>query len=498
MAEHLRALVVIVALAIIVFALAKKLYAGQIETATLNRWRNLWFALTFAAFISHSFWLYAVLAGLVLTIATKREENVVALFFVTLFAVPAAGLQVPGFGLINYMITLNHLRILELCLLLPVYFVMRSRGSTLTFGKLWPDRLLLLYAILVVALQLRDTTLTDTMRQGFYMFIDVLLPYYVISRALRHFDAFRQAIAALLLAAALLAAFAVFEAVQHWNLYSAVVTALDPEMNYGNYLGRGGILRARASTGHSIAMGYVMAVAVGLYLYWQGAVRGSFMRHIGWLGMLAGLIVPLSRGPWVGAAVIITIYLATGRAAVRRLMFLALGGVVALPLVAILPGGQRVFDFLPFVGMIERTNIDYRERLIDNALIVIQRNPWLGSVDYRRTPEMEALRQGQGIIDIVNTYIGVTLEYGLVGLSLFVLFFLSVLWGIRKTMRSFRDPNDELARLGRALFATLVGIMVIIFTVSSITIIPVVYWSVAGLGVAYAQMVRERMKTANG
>ncbi|MNJ71236.1 hypothetical protein D3C77_677560 [compost metagenome] len=34
------------------------------------------------------------------------------------------------------------------------------------------------------------------------------------------------------------------------------------------------------------------------------------------------------------------------------------------------------------------------------------------------------------------------------------------------------------------------GILVIIFTVSSITIIPTVYWSIAGLGVAYIQRVR--------
>lgn len=40
------------------------------------------------------------------------------------------------------------------------------------------------------------------------------------------------------------------------------------------------------------------------------------------------------------------------------------------------------------------------------------------------------------------------------------------------------------------LLATLTGILVIIFTVSSITFIPVVYWSIAGLGVAYIQMVR--------
>ncbi|MNC51808.1 hypothetical protein D3C75_1011160 [compost metagenome] len=69
-------------------------------------------------------------------------------------------------------------------------------------------------------------------------------------------------------------------------------------------------------------------------------------------------------------------------------------------------------------------------------------------------------------------------------------FFVTVLHGIRKAMRSFPDKDDEQRQLGRALLATLIGILVIIFTVSSITFIPVVYWTVAGLGVAYIQMAR--------
>lgn len=46
------------------------------------------------------------------------------------------------------------------------------------------------------------------------------------------------------------------------------------------------------------------------------------------------------------------------------------------------------------------------------------------------------------------------------------------------------------------LLATLLGILITIFTVSSITFIPVVYWSLAGVAVAYVQMVR-RFKLAH-
>ncbi|PTT97592.1 ligase, partial [Pseudomonas sp. HMWF031] len=106
------------------------------------------------------------------------------------------------------------------------------------------------------------------------------------------------------------------------------------------------------------------------------------------------------------------------------------------------------------------------------------------------------LIQGQGIIDIVNTYIGVALSVGLIGLALFVMFFVCVLHGIRKGMRSFPNKENEARRLGRALLATLAGILITIVTVSSITVIPVVYWSVAGLGVAYAQMARRLRQTS--
>ena len=103
---------------------------------------------------------------------------------------------------------------------------------------------------------------------------------------------------------------------------------------------------------------------------------------------------------------------------------------------------------------------------------------------------MQELKQGSaGFIDLVNTYVAVALSSGLVGLSLFAGFFIAVGTGIFRSFLQARDPEGELRLLGRALFATLAAILIMIFTVSSITFIPVVYWAVAGLGVAYARML---------
>ncbi|MHC8350281.1 O-antigen ligase family protein [Pseudomonas sp. RT4P38] len=495
MPEHFRALIVILVLAGVVFAMARRPAADLIPDRNFTRRRNLWFVLTLLAFVSHSFWVYAGIAAIVLTFARNSERNPVALFFLLLFLIPPSPVEIPGFGLINYFFALNHVRLLALCVLLPAFFALRRRADTVPFGRTWPDKLLAANMLLTSLLYLRETTVTDTLRQTLYLFIEVFLPYYVASRALKNLSDFKDALFGFVLAAMVLSLIGLFEYAKHWQLYSAVVNAMGMQWDPG-YLSRGGSLRASATTGQAIALGFVISVAIGFYLYLQENVRSKLQRSLGALLLAGGLYVPLSRGPWVGAAAMIVVFIGTGRKAVKRLMLLAAAGVLALPLLAIVPGGQKVLDLLPFIGTVEVENITYRQRLIDNAVIVIQRNPWLGSFDYRSTPEMQSLTQGQGIIDIVNTYIGVALSFGLIGLTLFVVFFVSVLQGIRKGMRSFPNKDDEARRLGRALLATLAGILVTIVTVSSISVIPVVYWSVAGLGVAYAQMARRLKHTS--
>ena len=495
MPEHIRALIVILVLAGIVFALARRPAVDLIPLHDFTRRRNLWFALTLLAFVSHSFWVYAGIAAIILTVARRRERNPLALFFLLLFLIPPAPAQIPGFGLINYFFALNHIRLLALCLLLPAFFMLRRQASTLSFGRTWPDKLLATYLLLTSLLYLRDTTLTDTLRQTLYLFTDVFLPYYVASRALQELSDFKDALLGFVLAALLLALIGLVEFSRHWLLYSALIGALDMHWEMSSYLDRGGLLRASATTGQAIALGYVISVAIGFYLFLRESVRSRLQQCLGALLLAGGLFAPLSRGPWIGAAVMITVFIATGRSAVKRLMLLAIAGVLALPLLTIVPDGQKILDLLPFIGTVDVENITYRQRLIDNSVIVIQRNPWLGSFDYRNTPEMQSMIQGEGIIDIVNTYIALALDIGLIGLTLFVVFFAAVLLGIRTAMRSVPNKDDEARRLGRALLAVLAGILVTIFTVSSITVIPVVYWSVAGLGVAYAQMVRRLKRT---
>jgi O-Antigen ligase len=490
MQEHLRALSFILVLAIPVFVIAKgSACALATSSKDFERRRNLWFAITLTAFLSGNFWICMAGVGILLLAIVPREPNKLAMYFALLFAVPAISAQIPGMGIVNYVFAIDYVRLLALTVLLAGFLQILARPERVRFGSLPTDKILLAYLVLLFALQLDVDSLTNTLRHSvFYAFIDVFLPYYVASRAIRDAREFRDVLMAFVVAAMLLAAVGAFEFARHWLLYRSLEGSLGMRWGGANYLLRAGLLRAEASTGQPIALGYVMAVAIGFFLYLRRSVPNAGAWGIGMALLAVGVVAPVSRGPWVGTAVILFVYLATGPSAGWRLVKIAYAGLLLLPVLLVSPVGEKVVDLLPFVGTVEVHNITYRERVLAISIQQILRHPWFGAFDALSAPEMQDLRQGQGIIDIVNTYLGVGLDSGLLGLGLFCGFFTTVLVGVFRTLGRLHDQQGEAHLLGRTLLATLVGILVMIFTVSSISVIPVIYWSVAGLSVAYVQL----------
>jgi O-antigen ligase len=171
---------------------------------------------------------------------------------------------------------------------------------------------------------------------------------------------------------------------------------------------------------------------------------------------------------------------------------MALAVAVIFPVYLASPYGKEVLDALTFsnaTAAITEDSVAYRQRLVQVAIQIVLQNPFFGAYNYIYSSALQELKQGEGIIDIVNSYVAIALASGLVGLSLFTGFFIAVLTGIFRSMRRLTDRTGELYELGRVLFSVLVCIMIIIATVSSIEVIPVIYWSVAGLGAAYVRML---------
>ena len=95
----IKALIVVLAIAIAVFAIAKPICVRYMDTTAYNRRRNIWFALTVVGFASPSIWVYAAIAMPVMFVAAQRDENPLALYAILLFVVPNAGVTIPVIGI---------------------------------------------------------------------------------------------------------------------------------------------------------------------------------------------------------------------------------------------------------------------------------------------------------------------------------------------------------------------------------------------------------------
>ncbi len=491
MPEHLRALVVLLVLSTTVFTFAKAPACAVASTAgDFERRRNLWIGITLILFLAHNYWIYIFFAGALLFFAQSREPNRMAMYFFVLLAAPAIPGKVTGLGVVNFLFDMHYIRLLSLVVLFPAFLYLRKQPGAETFGRLIPDKLLAGYLILIPLLMVSYAPFTVTLRQAvFNPFVDIFLPYYVASRGLRSAQDFRDALMAFLVAALVLGVTLAFETARGWLMYHAVEQALDAHWGFGQYLYRGSNLRASGTTGHGLAAGYVIAVAMGLFLYVKKLVPNRTARAFAWLLLAAGILAPVSRGPWVGAATMLLVFIATGHAPMRGFIRLGVIGVILVPLILVSPMGATIIDHLPWIGTVENANVVARALLVEVSTQVILENPFFGRFDYVDNPLIQGLRGSDGIIDIVNNYVIVGLSNGLVGLSLFAGTFLAAGFGAYKGMRSLADKTDERHILGQALLATLVGILVIIGTVYPMEVILAVYWSVAGVCVAYARML---------
>lgn len=500
MSTHYKAMLVVMAIAVLVFLIGKPLLCKFMAPADFVVRRNVWLGLNLAAFLIPQYWAYVGIASVLLAYGAKRDSNPAALYMSLQLAMLPVGLNVPTFGLFNQLFVLDHLRLLALVVLLPMAIgLARQRGtmnrSPYQYGGRcsigFPaDVLLLSYAALQIGLLMPYESITGTFRRMVLLGIDVLLPYYVLSRACRTRESVVDVMAGFALAMFVAAALAAFEVAKGWLLYLGIQDQWAAPAIV-NYLMRGDYLRAQVSSGHSIVLGYAMAVAFGFWLYLQSRVAARGWRWLAMLTLVAGILLPFARGPWLGAALLLLVFLGLGPNRANRLFkvigLFALGGVLS----TLLGYGDKIIDALPFVGTLDESTIDYRQRLAEQSWLLIQQNPFFGSPWY--LAHLEELRQGQGIIDLVNAYAGIALAYGLVGLGLFVGFFGFVVIKAVRAIRAAAGSDPDLSLMGASLVACMIAGLFMIATVNLYLSVASITWSLAGLTVSYLVLSRQSL-----
>lgn len=488
MPEYIRALIVILVLASVFFALIKvSATAIAILPADFVRRRNTWFLITLAGFLSQNYWIFVVALIIVVNNAAGKDSNKVALFFFLVLALPQINVEVPGFVGIRYLVSINYVKILTLILLLPVCIAARKIAIKSKSQDFTSDKILILYILLNLVLQARYDSVTGLARSIVGWIIDVIIPYYAISRSVKNLKDFRDILMSFAVAGMLASVVAIFEFSRRWLLYSSAGDALGVIFDPG-YLARSDYLRALATSGQPIVLGCVIVVSMGFY---AGLHKAILDKKIYWLGfalLVGGLLAPLSKGPWLGAIVLGLVFLITGTNVISRSIKMVGAGLIFGAMLTPTDFGQKIISLLPFVGDVDSENLTYRKQLFNISFEIILNNPMFGSIDYLLN--MEELRQGQGIIDLVNTYLIIALNTGLIGLSLYLLFFANIGFGTIRKMKTF-SPGEDAYLLGRAIVGTLGAFLLMIASVSPIYHITLILWSLAAFGLAYSKLAKE-------
>jgi hypothetical protein len=496
--EGLKELVVVLAIATVIFGFAKPAALQFSSEVDFARRRNVWFILTAAAFLSPNFWLFALVAVPLLVFAGLKDTNPIALYLLLLHVIPVIEVDVPMVGM-RHLFELDIYRLLSLCVLIPALWRWRSSHRKAGLQRLdLVDYLLLgfgaMQALVFIPpdlphhLLLQDSP-TNMLRRACLFFIDTYLVYFAVRRCCPDRRALLEALAAFCLSCALMAGEAAFETMWHWLLYPEIGVRWAGDVNF--YAMRGGWLRALASSGNALALGYLLAMGFGFWLYLKSRIESRHLRIavplLLWLGMLAAY----SRGPWLGALLIYFMFAALGSGVPSRL-FKALCSVVLIGgVIAISPLGKRITDVFPFLGgHIDQYNVAYRERLAHSAWVLIRQNPILG--DRFAYLKMQDMRQGMGIIDLVNSYAEVALFYGLLGLALFLGPLLVALLRAYRVARGALRYDPDLASLGIILSACVLGTLLMMASCSFILGYQKMFYVLMGLLTAYARMGRRQ------
>jgi len=459
-------------------------------------WVTIWVIVTAMTFLIPNFWIYAFLLIIGLHYYTRNNPTLkISLFFVLLPSIPAATISIPGFGIINYLFDIGHHHILSIVLLGPLLMTKYKGFNPNKAVNLF----VLCYFLVTVGINFRDLDITVALRLSVVHAIIMIIPFYAISRSIHKPEDLKKIMYAAIFGIFIQSTLGIAETLKGWHLYNSATASLGTDWGIGGYMSRNNLLRASASLGHPIILGYISAIGLGLFLFFY-PTNAPKMRPYFWIAFLCfsgGLITSLSRGPWVGAAVLLFLFIITGRKAVGKFAKVAAASTIVLAILSMSPAGQNFIELIPFVSSDEQNHavstISYRQRLLEQSWIVIKRNPFFGSSDYPETPEMQSMIQSEGIIDLVNSYLQIALSTGLIGLGFFLASFgvvLLKLYKLRSTLKSNVKFKDLLLQ-NRVFIATIIGIMVTIFTVSGIGVTQIYYWSILGLACAYFKVAKK-------
>lgn len=397
--------------------------------------------------------LLAIATPFALFLYPTDKRHAPAIFFCLLFLFPDdITYQVPFPGL-------NYLFEYQWWLIVVILFMLRFRPTLSHLRPNATDIFFILFVVSVIAMDFRGVSITEGARRATMTSLYYLVPYFIFRRAFGSFDDFRQLLHGFVIVAVFLAALALVSQAVKWDFMKFQSFRVEPEYRFG--------LVRLGTTLSTVLLGTV--VAIGLLAAW--VQRNPLITRISPRQLLTVLMFFLailstgSRAAIVFALISITICIFHRRLTSFRFRAITVALISTYSVLL-----QRVVSFdTTSLDTSDYDTFGYRQRLIQASLKKIGETPWLGDHQFLDSWHFNDLVQGQGIVDIVNRYLQIGLEYGVVVLAFFIFAFYFCLSNIFRVLdranNSQKGNAFEPPVLG-FIAACIVGYIVVIGTTS--------------------------------
>jgi hypothetical protein len=482
------------ALVFVLIALAAArclIWAIRLPLADINRWFYAWAVLTIAAFLSGHFLVFSiVLAACCYVLWRAAPNRSIADYVAILPVIPLFTYTIPGALGIDNIVTIDYARVLALVLLLPaLLFERRSKDAPIKLIRNSIDVLFLSYCAWQLFLAfIQRPSLTDSFRTSFEVVFFLLVPYLAVSRLLRSRKEMDRALMALAFSGIIVVSIGLVEQSVTWYFYEYIPAQLSmspPEAFTAAQEVRFGFMRLRASIDGGV--GYFLVFALGGLIY---AHRRDYIGGIRfWITVstfLTAILFTGSRGTWIvcglmiASAVVFPLFKSPSRFA----------GSCAIALLAI----PYLRDY--FLNTSDRFGtFDYRARLLESSIPLVLEKPimgWSSLLEVFASGRLEHMRQGQGIIDIVNSYLGEALVRGLPGLLLFGGALFCSLWAVLRRYHRDSMSGGGSESAGAAFLASMViATSFLLVTISMVGHISTYLWLLVAMCSAYSALPME-------
>lgn len=450
-----------------------------------------WLILTATAFFGFHFIGYAIVALLVGTWLRRQHPlQVPAVYIAILPVIPLYKFILPGALGINNFFTLDHQRLLALGLLLPALLAVRGNDAEerqpLIRNGVDATALAFIAWMLLLSL-IHRPSVTDKLRGVFEITFFTLVPYLTISRLVRSPADLRNCILAIAFAGLFVSMVGVMEQRMTSYFYQEVPYRLGMETFQLTQFARAheyrfGLLRIKSSIDGGL--GFFMVICLAAYI-----CLGRLRLLTGWRLWVPGLLVAMvllftgARGPWLMAGIVIASTFAFG-------MVSAPGRFVLAACATLLVAPTIRDHFMSTTDQFGTFN--YRAELLRSTLPMVWEKPLLGWGSLRElfaTGRLEHMRQGQGIIDMVNVYLGIAVEWGIPGALLLGSMLFASLWTVVKVHAQRKERQDrEDAAVATFLVTLMLGTVFYLSTISFVGHVETYLWTLIALCSAYVSL----------